>query len=84
MNKNPQAKLVAILGVAALFFLPLGPVAWIVGSRAVKEIDRTGGDEGRRAANAGRLLGVVATGLLVLLLIIALFAGTSVGPPSSQ
>lgn len=80
--RHPQATLAAALGAASLFFPLLGPVAWTIGSRVTKEIDLNSYD-GRGAANAGRMLGIVATGVLCLIIVLALSTGTTVDRPPS-
>ena len=71
---HPEATKALVVGIIALLggftcYLPLllGPWAWVVGRRAVKEIDaQPGRYEGRGQALAGYVMGVVATVLLVL------------------
>ena len=69
---HPQATASLVMGVASLVLvlfcaLPLGPIAWIMGSKAVKEIDANPTMwSGRSNANTGRILGIVATCLFVL------------------
>jgi len=95
---HPDATKSMVLGLVALIggftcYLPLalGPWAWVVGRRAVREIDaQPGRFEGRGQAVAGYVTGVIATVLLVLgvlalvglLLVVFLGvgAGSSVGP----
>jgi hypothetical protein len=64
--------------------LVLSPFAWVIGGRAVKEIDANpGAYTGREAANAGRIMGIVGTVLLVLgLLAVIAFLGLIVGASS--
>jgi hypothetical protein len=71
---HPQATKAMVLGLIALIggftcYLPLllGPWAWVVGRRAVREIDaQPGRYEARGQAMAGYVMGVIATVLLVL------------------
>lgn len=68
---HPQAVTVLVLGVlgAASFGL-LAPVAWVLGSRVVREIDASQGYLGGRGpAQAGRVLGIVGTLLFGLALV---------------
>ena len=45
----------------------LAPFAWMIGGRAVKEIDANPGRySGRDQAQAGRIMGMIGTALLVL------------------
>ncbi len=85
---HPQATTSMVLGIASLaglvtcgLLLALGPVAWAIGSRACQEIDATPGRwQGRDQANAGRIMGIIATVLLVLsVLSIAAFVVAAVG-----
>lgn len=72
--KHPRATTSMVLGIVALAgglvcYLPilLGPVAWVMGAGAVREIDQSGGALGGRSeANAGKIMGIVATVLLIL------------------
>ncbi|WP_194288903.1 MULTISPECIES: DUF4190 domain-containing protein [unclassified Nocardioides] len=71
---HPQATTAMVLGIASLaglvtcqLLLVLGPVAWVMGSRACQEIDAAPGRwQGRDRANAGRIMGIIGTVLLVL------------------
>ena len=88
---HPSANTALVLGIVALgggfvCGLPIlaGPFAWYVGAKVKREIDaepmRYGG---RGEANAGMILGIVATSLLALavltiVVVIAIAAGTSV------
>jgi hypothetical protein len=58
--------LVSIVVCAGLL-LVVSPVAWILGGKAVKEIDASPGRySGRDRAQAGRIMGIIGTVLLVL------------------
>lgn len=88
---HPSANTALVLGIVALgggfvCGLPIlaGPFAWFMGAKVKREIDadptRYGG---RGEANAGMILGIVATSLLALavlaiIAVIAIAAGTSV------
>jgi uncharacterized membrane protein YjgN (DUF898 family) len=65
---HPQATTVLVLGILGLVVCGvIGPFAWTIGNRVVAEIDASGGRfGGRTEANVGRILGIVATALLVL------------------
>ncbi len=60
-----------ILGILALVCCQvLGPVAWIVGGKAVREIDASAGRLGGRGqAMAGKVLGIIGTVLMVLAIV---------------
>ncbi len=85
---HPRATIALVLGIVSLVLCSvLGPVAWVVGGRAVREIDASGGRLGGRGqAKAGQVLGIIATVLLVLgilFLIVVAVIGVSVTPSNS-
>jgi hypothetical protein len=61
-----------IVGLAGIVFcagvtLILSPAAWVVGAKAVREIDASaGGYLGRDRAQAGKVMGIIGTVLLAL------------------
>jgi hypothetical protein len=65
---HPQGTLILVLGIAG--FLVAGvisPVAWILGSRAMKEIRATGSHPANeQLIVVGRILGIIGTVLLIL------------------
>lgn len=65
---HPQSTTILVLGICGLAFCQLlGPFAWVMGNRALREIDASQGRiGGRDAVNIGRVLGMVAS-ILVLL-----------------
>ncbi|AYF79535.1 DUF4190 domain-containing protein [Nocardia yunnanensis] len=65
---HPQAVVVLILGILSLVFCQLiGPVAWVMGSRARKEIQASGGAVGGSGmVNAGWICGIIASSLMIL------------------
>lgn len=65
---HPQATLVLVLGILGLALCQvLGPVAWVMGHRARREIAASGGTVGGHTqVTVGWALGIVATVLLVL------------------
>lgn len=71
--KHPSAVTAMVLGIVSVagvvcYIGPLlGPFAWWLGHKTVKEIDASGGQlSGRSEAHAGRVLGIIGTVLLVL------------------
>jgi uncharacterized membrane protein YjgN (DUF898 family) len=68
---------VLVLGILGILVCGLiGPFAWTMGNRVVSEIEASGGRwDGQTEATIGRILGIVATALLALsvLLILGLF-----------
>lgn len=71
---HPRAMTAMILGILGLVLCQLvGPFAWKIGGQAMREIDASGGQLGGRGlAQAGYILGIVATVLLIVA--VALFA----------
>ena len=85
---HPQAITVLVLGILGLVVCGiLGPFAWVMGNRAVREIDASRGAlGGRTEANVGRILGIVATVLLIvgLVVVVLIFVfGALVGVSSN-
>ena len=65
---HPQTTTILILGVCGLVLCQvLGPFAWSMGSKALREIDASGGQlGGRDMVNVGRILGIVSTAILLV------------------
>ncbi len=77
---HPRAMTALILGILGLVICGiLAPFAWRIGKQAMDEIDASGGRiGGRGTAQAGYILGIIGTVLLVLgllVLVVALPAG---------
>ena len=78
LPKHRQATAAMVFGIVSLAGLVtclapilLAPVAWILGAKAVKEIDASPGTySGRSEANAGKIMGIVGTVLLVVVLLV--------------
>lgn len=86
LPKHPQATLILVLGILGLVVCQvLGPFAWVMGNRAVAEIDANPGVyDGRGEAQAGRILGIIATVILILsILAIAFFFVVAIGIAST-
>ena len=85
---HPSAMISMVLGIGSLLGSPflcgiplfLAPFAWMMGGRAVKEIDaQPGRYAGRQQAQAGRIMGMIGTAFLVLaLLLVFLFIAVGV------
>jgi hypothetical protein len=86
--KHPQATTAMVLGILGLVLCGvIGPFAWVIGSKAVKEIDASpNAYSGRSEANAGKIMGIVGTALLGLTVAIIGLAviGLAVGASSSS
>ncbi|WP_405160160.1 DUF4190 domain-containing protein [Nocardia sp. NBC_01499] len=75
-QEHPQATIILILGILSLVFCQIiGPVAWVMGKRALNEIDASGGALGGRSnVMVGYICGIIASVLIIIsLLFIALF-----------
>lgn len=72
---HPKAQTAMILGILGLVCCsPLAIPAFIIGNRAVQEIDAAGGRIGGRGmANAGKIMGIIGMVLLVLSVIWIVF-----------
>ena len=84
VQDHPQATLILVLGIIGLVTCQiLGPFAWVMGNRALAEIDASNGAiGGRSTVNAGRICGIVASILLIVTAVffigmIVLFAVTA-------
>ena len=74
-----DAGLIGLVGILVCGGLTLvvSPFAWVIGGRALREIDENpSAYSGREMASAGRVMGIVGTGLLALgvLAVIVFFA----------
>lgn len=77
LPKHPKATMALVLGILGLIVCGfLAPFAWVIGGRAVAEIDANPGVyDGRGEAQAGRILGIIGSVLLILgVLAVAAFA----------
>ncbi|MEU7142220.1 DUF4190 domain-containing protein [Nocardia sp. NPDC046473] len=74
--EHPQATAILILGILGLVFCQIiGPVAWVMGRRALNEIDASGGALGGRSnVMVGYVCGIIASALIIVgILFFALF-----------
>jgi hypothetical protein len=71
-----EAMTVLVLGIVAMAVCGVvGPIAWVMGNRVVREIDASGGALGGRSeAQVGRILGIVTTAFLAIGLLVAVGA----------
>lgn len=74
---HPQATTVLVLGILGLVLCGvIAPFAWSMGNRVQAEIDAShGATGGRSSANAGRIMGIIGTVLLIVyaLFVVAMF-----------
>ncbi len=66
--EHPHATTVLLVGVLSLFCCGiLGPVAWVMGKRALDEIEMSGGTIGGRSqVLVGYVVGIVGTVMMVV------------------
>lgn len=83
---HPQGMLILILGILSIACVQLlGPFAWVMGNKAIREIDANPTAYSNRGiVQAGRICGIIGTVLLVVVVIaviglIAAGAFTSAG-----
>lgn len=69
--KHPQATTAMVLGILGIAVCGiLAPIAWVIGGRAVNEIDaQPAAYSGRGEANAGRIMGIIGTCIIALTLL---------------
>jgi len=67
-SEHPEGTKVLVLGILSIVICGLlGPFAWVIGNRVLREIDQSGGRYSNRGTvNAGRICGMIATILLLL------------------
>ncbi|MFC3963422.1 DUF4190 domain-containing protein [Nocardia jiangsuensis] len=73
---HPQATAIVILGVLGLVLCQfLGPVAFVMGGKALAEIDNSGGAVGGRSTVlAGYICGIIGTVILVVTILVIIAA----------
>jgi len=79
--EHPQGTTILVVGILSLVICGLlGPVAWVMGSNALQEIDQNpAAYSNRGSVVAGKICGIVATVLLIIgvLLTLVLVASSS-------
>ncbi|MGW1739755.1 DUF4190 domain-containing protein [Nocardia sp. NPDC001965] len=70
--EHPQATTVLILGIIGMMFCQIcAPFAWIMGRRALDEIDASGGTIGGRSnVMVGYVLGIIGSVMLILMALV--------------
>lgn len=88
MQEHPQGTTVLILGILSLVICQiLGPFAWSMGNKALKEIDSSGVPVSNQSSiQAGRICGIIASVLLIftLLAVIAMILIAVLGSTASS
>jgi hypothetical protein len=71
---HPQGTTILVLGIVGIFFTICAPIAWYLGSRALKEIKASGMTyNNQQQIVIGRTLGIIFTILAIIGLILAVF-----------
>lgn len=72
--EQSQATTVLVLGILSLVCLPiLGPVAWVLGNQELQAIEDGRRDPSNRStANAGKILGIIGTVLILIVVVVAI------------
>ena len=77
--KPHRGTLILVLGILGIVVCAFcAPVAWIMGSNDLKEIDAGRMDpQGRDQTNIGKILGIIGSILLILLVVVGLSLASS-------
>lgn len=85
--EHPRATLVLVLGIIGMMFCQFcAPFAWVMGRRALDEIDASGGSVGGRSnVLVGYVLGIIGSAFLILaalaiityIVVVVILLGTS-------
>ncbi|MEV0231263.1 DUF4190 domain-containing protein [Nonomuraea sp. NPDC050786] len=69
-QSHPQGTTILVLGILSLVVCTfIGPFAWSLGTRALREIDESGYYyENRGMVQAGRICGIISSVLMILML----------------
>lgn len=72
---HSNATVILVMGILGLVVCaPLGIVAWVMGGKALKEIDASGQYyDNRGTVQAGRIIGIIATIFLILQILFVVF-----------
>jgi hypothetical protein len=75
VRDHPQSTTILVLGIVALVLCGLaGPFAWVMGGRARREIQASGGQlGGMQQVTIGWVLGIIASVLMVVGLVVGVF-----------
>lgn len=76
MVDHPQGTTILVLGILSLVLCSfLGPFAWVMGNRALREIDAAPGRYSNRGSvSAGRICGIISSVLMIVALVIVVIA----------
>lgn len=85
-REHPQGTTILILGICSLVVCQLlGPVAWVMGNNAIREIDTDPyAYSNRSSVQAGRICGIIGTVLIVLWVLVMVLAFVPLALTSSN
>lgn len=85
-REHPQGTTILILGICSLVVCQLlGPVAWVMGNNAIREIDTDPyAYNNRSSVQAGRICGIIGTVLIVLWVLVMVLAFVPLALTSSN
>lgn len=86
MTDHPQGTTILVLGILSLVVCQLlGPVAWIMGNNALKEIDANPSRYANRGnVQGGRICGIIASALMTVVAVFVLIAIIAAAGASSS
>ena len=87
-QEHPQGTTILVLGIVGIFTAICAPIAWVLGSKARKEIAASGAHySNEQNINIGRILGMVFTIIyavsIVLAIVISVIALVALGASAS-
>ncbi|MBK7272243.1 MAG: DUF4190 domain-containing protein [Actinomycetales bacterium] len=84
--EHPQGTLILILGILSIVFCGFtGPFAWVMGRKAMREIDTSGQPYSNRSqVQAGMITGIIGSVILVLGVLYFVFVFFIVGMAASS
>ncbi|QOR69243.1 DUF4190 domain-containing protein [Ruania alkalisoli] len=75
VQEHPQGTMILVFGIVGIFFTPLAIAAWVMGSKALKEIDASGVQYSNRSnVSTGKIIGMIVTILAIIGLVIGIIA----------
>ena len=74
-QEHPQGTVILVLGILGIFTAICAPIAWVLGSKAKKEIARSGVHySNEQNINIGRILGIVFTMIYAVSIVLSIVA----------
>lgn len=70
-GEHPQGTMIFVLGIVGIFVAVCAPIAWVMGNRAIKEIQASGASYSNESQiRTGRMLGKVFTIIYIVLIVL--------------